>query len=199
MTIYSVELSPQELDQFPSPQHTIDLCSHLSDAILKHFEDKVLTDNLEAVIELRNQGTLLQGYLGLMRRSAANMMGVDYPLQIHRVHLRRRGTRWTFKVDQQFNLKELADVNPLLLLDLVNKLVRSSVKSLEPYVQSLEATQLTACLNTLYIIPDRISCIIRSHLTATGYCVDGIGAAKSLLVMVHVEFQDLIDEFRCLA
>lgn len=194
MTVYTLELKVEELDNFPSPQYAIDLCIHICGRILRHFNDKVFWGNPEALADLRCQSFLLFDRLKMLRESAANMLADEIAMRIHYIQVIRRATRYSPRINVRVDLDRLWEVDPRELVEILTRLISTSMKHLTPYVQSVPAQTLSACNILLSTIMRRFASLIRKHMAQLGNCVTNFGNPRRSIIITRVEFQDHVNE-----
>jgi len=198
MTLYSLELSAGVLEKLPSPQYILDLCSALCSRLLEYFYTLIPWNKGTALENLRCQNAIISWQLGVLRSAALNTLDGAIPVKVYNVYVTRRADKCTPRLSQVIVMDRLRRACPTTLVDLMVKLLHSTVAGLEPFLQNMPTVEKTACINSLIAVTVRIRRLIMNHLKNRQHDTKQSRNAKSFRAKIQAEFLDHISEFKYL-
>lgn len=191
MTIYVITLTSEQLDKFPAPQYTINLCMQLCEHILLHCKEILLSDDPAGQKEAECQITIMKWYFNMLKKSTANDIAVDPIIKVHSVGLVTKANISAPIFKKLITMDDLCKIHPKILMGFLDQLIKNSLTSLTPYLVTAPHDSVTVCVETLELIPGNLSKYIDKYL-------DKINA--NIIYSEQLEFDSIqitLEEINC--
>jgi len=149
MTIFIVNLTPENLRKLPSPQYTTNLCLQICKDIFSHYKNVLLKDDQMGQREVECQSNVTEWYLDIFKKYAKIENVVDPIIRVHSIGLSIKANSDAPACQQLIAINNLCEIHPKILLRFLEELIDISLISLTPQVASMPRECFTVCVETL--------------------------------------------------
>ena len=177
MTIYNIRLSRKGLSQIKSARIIQSLCTEVSLHIINHILLELGShvgperDRIDTCL------VMMQWYLGMIERAIGETPTPVIPIRIGLIYVEKIGVEGSIK--KVISMDKLGEVDPGLLLEFFNYLVKVTIDSLAPRVVSMTSPELQCWVTRILEIPLDLLTACESILKPGGHEAEGFS-----LVMV---------------
>jgi hypothetical protein len=158
MTNYTIDLlNPQSFSRLPSAEEVIQICLSISADILEFMSNILTVNNFQDIRTITNQQVILKGCLGRLAEAIPNTPGIPSSITIISVHVEQHGFRNPNSyLKQLFTMDTLSGVHHIILIEILSKLLESSLEWITTNVTSYPVFLVAECTTKIRIMINKL-------------------------------------------